>query len=185
MNADGSNQTRLTNNPSGDSDPAWQPVPFTCPAGKYNNGTSCVDADPGHYVPTAGATEQIPCAAGTYQPASGATSCIQASAGNFVAATGSVAQTPCPAGTYQPASGATSCLAADPGNFVSITGATQQTQCPVGMYQPISGQTSCLAAAPVTTYSPQVPSARLTVLLAATSHSAVRPVAFWLMQGIL
>ena len=40
-----------------------------CPAGQYDDGTGCVPADPGYYVPVAGATEQTPCPAGKFQPA--------------------------------------------------------------------------------------------------------------------
>lgn len=31
-----------------------------CPSGQYDNGTGCVDASPGYYVPVAGATSQMP-----------------------------------------------------------------------------------------------------------------------------
>jgi hypothetical protein len=47
-----------------------------CTAGNYWNGTACVNADPGHYVPAAEATSEISCVYGmTYQPLYGQTSC--------------------------------------------------------------------------------------------------------------
>ena len=107
---------------------AFEVQSLSCPAGQYNNGTSCVDAAPGHHVPNAGATEQIPCAEGRYQPNSGAISCIAASPGNYVDTQGATAQTQCAVGTYQANTGASSCILADAGYFVGATEAIAQTQ---------------------------------------------------------
>jgi hypothetical protein len=73
-------------------------APVSCPAGQYNNGSGCVDANPGYYVPVPGAAEQTPCAPGTYQPNAGSVSCILAEAGHYVAVTGAVMQIDCSAG---------------------------------------------------------------------------------------
>jgi len=107
--------------------------PSECEAGQYSKDSTdniCVDAEPGYYVPLAGATEQIACPLGTYQPAHGATNCNPAAPGHFVDTTAAVAQTACAPGTYQPFAGAISCLLADPGYFVDTFAATQQTMCP-------------------------------------------------------
>ncbi len=59
----------------------------SCSAGNYeDSGGTCVPASAGHYVPSAGATSQIACAWGTYQPNTGQTSCIDSTAGYYVAA---------------------------------------------------------------------------------------------------
>jgi hypothetical protein len=123
-----------------------------CPAGQYNDGTGCVNADPGHYVDTSGATAQTPCPAGFYQPNSGATSCLAAAAGNFVATEGATAQTPCAVGTYQTNSGADSCLQALPGYYVPTTGATAQTLCPSGTTS-VAGASACTPISPSFTFS--------------------------------
>ncbi|QQS31614.1 MAG: carboxypeptidase regulatory-like domain-containing protein [Acidobacteriota bacterium] len=123
-------------------------VPPVCPAGSWYNGTSCVAASPGFFVPTSGATSQTPCSAGTYQPNSGSTSCLFAPAGTFVSTTAATSPTLCSAGTFQPNVGQASCILAPAGTFVSTTGATAPTQCPSGRYQPNTGQTSCILASP-------------------------------------
>jgi alpha-tubulin suppressor-like RCC1 family protein len=119
-----------------------------CAPGNYSPGgfEPCIAATAGSYVPTAGATAQIACPLGKYQPSIGAASCIDASIGNFVDGTGRTMQTPCAAGSYQPATGQTSCTPASGGHFVSATGAALQTPCAAGSYQPTSAQASCLPA---------------------------------------
>lgn len=113
-----------------------------CPAGQYDDGNGCVPADPGYYVPVAGATEQTPCPVGTFQPASGATSCDPAEPGHFVDTTGSAAQTECALGTYQPSYGSNSCILGSPGYYVDTTGATEQIMCPTG-YTSEAGASAC------------------------------------------
>ena len=50
-----------------------------------------------------------PCAAGSYNSATGHTPCTPAPAGSYDAGTGNASPTPCPAGTYSPTRGASSC----------------------------------------------------------------------------
>lgn len=148
MDPDGSDLIRITNNADSDISPSWSAVPIVCPAGKYNNGSGCVDADPGYFVATAGATEQTACAEGTYQPLAGQVGCIVAQPGHFVADTAAIAQTPCEPGKYQSGAGASSCLLAPAGSFVSGSAATAETLCSPGTYQPLEGAISCIAADP-------------------------------------
>jgi len=148
MDPDGSDLIRITNNTDSDLGTSWGVVPIVCPAGKYNNGSGCVDADPGYFVATAGATEQTPCPVGRYQPLAGQVGCFAAQAGNFVANTASIAQTPCEAGKYQPGTGASECLLAPAGSFVSDPGTIAATLCSAGTYQPLEGAISCMAASP-------------------------------------
>ncbi|MBK6725360.1 MAG: VCBS repeat-containing protein [Acidobacteria bacterium] len=117
-----------------------------CAAGTYFNGSACVAADPGFYVPTSGQTSQTPCAAGTFQPDPGSVSCNQATAGNYVPAPQATAQIACAVGTYQPGAGAQACLQADAGSFVAIEGSASQSPCLAGTYQPNPGQSSCMNA---------------------------------------
>ena len=117
-----------------------------CPAGQYDNGSGCVDADPGYYVDVAGATSETPCPVGYYQDQAGETSCKPAPAGSYVSTTGAASATLCLVGTYQDQIGATSCNPAPAGSYVSTTGATLATLCPVGTYQDQTGQTSCKPA---------------------------------------
>jgi hypothetical protein len=115
-----------------------------CAAGQYDNGTGCVDADPGYYVDVAGATSETPCPVGYYQDQAGAISCKPAPAGSYVSATGATTATLCPAGKYQPDAGQTSCIPADPGYYVPVSGAIEQIMCPVG-YTSEAGATECTA----------------------------------------
>jgi hypothetical protein len=125
--------------------------PGECQAGQYSNestGLLCVDADPGHYVPEANATEQIACPPGMYQLASGATSCLVAEAGHFVDTTAAVAQTACSPGYYQPYSGQTSCLAAPLGRYVPTAGAISASLCLEGTFSDVEAAVSCQLAQP-------------------------------------
>ena len=119
--------------------------PELCSPGTYNNGSGCVDAAPGYYVPVAGATSQTPCALGTYQPNAGAVSCIAAEPGHYVDVTAAVMQIDCLPGSYQPNSGATSCILADPGFFVPDPAAIEQYLCQRGTTSP-AGATACTSA---------------------------------------
>ena len=122
--------------------------PVECPAGQYDNGSGCVDAAPGHYVPEANATEQSACLLGRYQPSSGATSCLVADPGHFVDTTAAVAQTACSPGFYQPNSGQTSCLAAPPGRYVPTAGAISASLCLEGTFSDVEAAVSCQPAQP-------------------------------------
>jgi hypothetical protein len=101
-----------------------------CSPGTYDNGSGCVDASPGYYVPVAGATSQTPCDVGYYQPNAGAVSCIAAEAGHFVDVTAAAMQIDCLPGSYQPNSGATSCILAEAGFYVPESAAIEQFLCP-------------------------------------------------------
>lgn len=81
-----------------------------CEAGNYSNtgGVPCTPAQPGRYVPTTGATIDIPCVAGTYQPNFGSNTCIAAIAGFYVDSSAATAPTPCLAG-YTSTPSALSC----------------------------------------------------------------------------
>jgi hypothetical protein len=116
-----------------------------CPAGQFDNGSGCVDASPGYYVPAPGATEQTPCAPGMYQPNAGSVSCIPASPGHYVDVTAAAMPIDCLPGSYQPNSSATSCLLADAGFFVSETAAIEQFVCPRGTTS-LAGATDCTLA---------------------------------------
>jgi hypothetical protein len=106
-------------------------VASTCGLGFYDpaNGSACVAADPGSYVPNPGATAQI-----------------QADPGFFVPNSGSSAQIQAQPGSYVPNTGASVAFSADPGFFVPNAGATVQQEAPIGFYVPTSG---AAAATPV------------------------------------
>jgi hypothetical protein len=133
-----------------DSDPTRTPQP-KCLAGQYGNestGYVCVDAEPGYYVPEAGATAQIACSPGYYQPYSGQISCLAAPLGTYVPTAAAISATPCSEGTFSDVEAAVSCQLAQPGHYVNFQGAAGQTACSPGYYQPNFGATICLAADP-------------------------------------
>jgi hypothetical protein len=115
---------------------------INCAAGSYDNGTTCVNADPGYYVASTGATSQTPCEIGFYQPNSGSTSCIPADPGKYAPTTGMIVATNCALGSYQPNAGSSSCILASPGYFVDTISAVAQTLCPVG-YTSLAGAVFC------------------------------------------
>ncbi len=119
-----------------------------CSPGSYDNGSGCVAADPGYYVPEAGATAQIACSPGFYQPNSEQISCLTAPLGRYVPTAGALSASLCLEGTYSDVEAAVSCQPAQPGYYVDFQGAAEQTACEPGFYQPFSGATSCLAADP-------------------------------------
>ncbi|MBL8512887.1 MAG: ExeM/NucH family extracellular endonuclease, partial [Betaproteobacteria bacterium] len=121
-----------------------------CFPGTYSmsGNEPCTAASPGKFVSGAGATIQIDCAQGTYQPMSGATACLPATPGNFVGMTGSSTQSPCAPGTYSNASGASQCTPASPGSFVGTGGAIAQVPCDPGKFSSSSGAISCDPASP-------------------------------------
>lgn len=137
--------------PGSDSLSDCMPVVPDCLAGSYLSGNVCVAASPGYFVADGGATEQVACPAGAYQPDSGQTFCLDADPGHFVDQVGQVQQTACPVGTYQPDSGQDFCLASPAGSFVSVTGSIAATLCPLGTYQDETGQAACNQA-PAGTY---------------------------------
>lgn len=70
-----------------------------CQPGRYDNGTICKAADPGHHVATSGSTSQTACTPGYYQPLSGQSSSTAANPGYYVPGPAATAQQQCPAGT--------------------------------------------------------------------------------------
>lgn len=115
---------------------------LSCAPGSYDDGSSCVPADTGYYVPVADATEQTPCPIGRFQSNTGSVACSNAEAGHFVDVIGSAVQYACAPGFYQPSENAISCLMASPGYYVDTDGATEQIMCAAG-YTSEAGATSC------------------------------------------
>ncbi len=102
----------------------------------------CMDAPPGSFVATEGATEATPCDPGFFQPDAGQTACLAAPAGRFVAEAGAEFATDCALGTFQPDTGQTACLLAPFGFYVDFTGAAAATVCPEGLTTQMAGSTS-------------------------------------------
>ena len=127
----------------------FDPSPYGCIAGTWINISTgdCAATDQGYYTDQPQMYYQIPCANGTYQPASGQTSCLLAPAGYYVDYEAAVEATPCPAGEYQPTEGQTSCLETIVGHYTT-GGDANPIPCAPGSYQPASGQSECILADP-------------------------------------
>ncbi|MEM8558763.1 MAG: Ig-like domain-containing protein, partial [Bacteroidota bacterium] len=85
-----------------------------CPLGKFQpleGQTSCLDADPGNFVPAEEAIAQSPCELGTFQPEAGQSMCLPAPVGSYVDMEEAASATSCPAGTTTSGEGATSASA--------------------------------------------------------------------------
>ena len=76
-----------------------------CQPGYFDTAATwaCAPAGAGYYVDTVGASAQLPCQPGNYQPNSAAVSCLQADAGYYATGPAATAQTACPDGTTSPA----------------------------------------------------------------------------------
>ena len=108
-----------------------------------SNQTFCLQATPGHYVPTGSSANQTPCDAGSYQPSYGSTECINSSGGHYVDSPGSTSETPCPAGTYNPfesANSSTFCIDCRSGTLCPYKRVIRPDTVSEGNYQPSSGQ---------------------------------------------
>ena len=112
--------------------------------------SSCIEANPGHFVSDSAADHQTECDVGHYQADSAQTSCIASSPGFHVPSTGSLTQITCWVGSFQPSYGQSTCIDADPGHYVlpNSSPTTSQIECPLGKYQPDYAQTSCISASP-------------------------------------
>ena len=69
---------------------------------------SCTPSTMGHYVNTIGATTEVACSTGQFQPNANSTTCIDAPAGSYVDLTGQSTHIPCPANTWTSGKGSTS-----------------------------------------------------------------------------
>jgi hypothetical protein len=106
------------------------PKPY-CTAGNYLVGTTCTTCPAGHFcLGESWTSVAVPCAAGTYQTATGQSTCSTCTQGNFCANGGSAisAMTPCPEGSYCPSGGMTAAIACSPGFYTIGTGQLAQVR---------------------------------------------------------
>jgi hypothetical protein len=99
-------------------------IASTCSAGSFDpaDGSNCGLADPGFFVPNAGASQQT-----------------QASPGFFVSNSGASQQIAAPAGFFVTSAGATQATPAQPGFYVPTAGSSQQTAVSGGFYTAAPG----------------------------------------------
>ncbi len=144
-----------------------------CPIGTYGplptvqgELDACLVAEAGWHVPVPGSTAPSPCHDGNYSLIGGLGSCMTTGPGFYVPADGEghTAKLPCHNGTYQPSSGQAGCLTADPGHYVPDDALphTDQIGCDAGTYQNLTGQVACVVA-PAGYYVP--PNDRTTLLV--------------------
>ena len=101
-------------------------------AGQIGDGTSSNRDSPANIDLGHGSKEQLPCAAGSYQPDPSQTMCILADRGFMVPLTGQTSQTGCFAGYYSSLRGQSACTPASRGFYVPEVQSTSQTPCPDG-----------------------------------------------------
>jgi hypothetical protein len=123
-------------------------IASTCSVGFYDpiNGSNCIPAPLGRYVPVAGAT-----------------SALSAEPGTFVASTGQSEPTLAPPGRYAPFSEMTEALLAPVGYYVPNAGASSAFQAPAGTYAPTEGMTAP-EPSPVGYYVPTAGSGQATAV---------------------
>jgi hypothetical protein len=112
--------------------------------------SAALSASPGFFVATQGASVATPAPAGAYVPTSAATAATLASPGHFVATTGASAQTAAPVGSYVATAGASAATLAEPGSYVDTIGATSATLAGLGTFVPTAGSSAALMASPGT-----------------------------------
>ncbi len=106
----------------------------------------CIPAQPGRYVPTAGATASTAAPAGSFVNTTGASAATLAPVGTFVATSGQSAATLASPGSFVSTTGATTATLASPGTFVSTSGATVATQASPGTFVANAGQAEATLA---------------------------------------
>lgn len=122
-----------------------------CARGYYSTSgeAPCKAAEPGYWVGSVGATSQIACEAGTYNPYDAAVSCLPAPEGRYAPAASAFAIL-CPAGTHDPhefSTTAAACAADALGTWSGV-GAAQATLCEAGTFAPNPESFICEAATP-------------------------------------
>ena len=121
-----------------------------CPYGTFSeevNATSCMPSDPGYRASDViGATSQVRCEPGTYQPYERSVECLDAPQGTYVATSGATEYLPCSDGTYTNIVGQSRCSTPEPGFLVNAAG-TRLIRCTAGTYAE-SGATRCTPADP-------------------------------------
>lgn len=120
----------------------------TCTAGYYDpdDGSNCIRAPQGSYVPLAGATAAILAQPGTFVGVTGATAPTPASPGTYVSAAGASNASLTPPGTYIAVSGASAPTPTPVGTYTDRFRQTAPKPAPIGYYVPSTGQTSARAA---------------------------------------
>jgi hypothetical protein len=109
-------------------------LPSPCPAGSFSGtgNAPCTLAALGRFVPTTGATSELPCPPGSFSSTTGAVSCTPAAAGSFVPTSGASTQQLCGAGSFAAVQGLTVCALAAANFYVPLAGAVSQIPCPLG-----------------------------------------------------
>jgi hypothetical protein len=105
----------------------------------------CQPCAAGFYQPNTGASACLRCSPGEYSLSnpSGITACSPSPAGSFVASDGAFQFTACPSGTYQPSTGSSFCISCNPGTAQASTGTLSCPSCGAGTYSSSAGQAVC------------------------------------------
>ena len=136
-----------------------------CSAGTYLSGSSCVAASPGYFVAAPGATKQVECPDGAYQPSAGQGSCLTAAPGSYVGAPAQTESAPCAVDSFTALAGAASCTPCPVGK--TTLGKVGSTGCVSSkVIESVSSGGLCVGDGTLTlTYCPSTGIPQLTVTL--------------------
>ena len=119
---------------------------YSCGAGQYGSGDSCVSCPVGKYQDGTGATSCKLCEAGRFQPhmrGASASSCKACGAGLYNDRRGQASCKSCAKGTHSREPGRSECEACAAGSFADAAGMSSCTSCEKGRYNPFPGRESC------------------------------------------
>ena len=123
-----------------------------CSAGSYSNGSAqgstCESCAAGRFQPQSGATACLDCAADGVAPDTGATVCAACGTGAAPMNGSHVACASCVPGNYQPSRAAANCIACERGSFAASDGATTCASCAPGSFTNATRASTC-ASCPV------------------------------------
>lgn len=109
-----------------------------CPVGTYSSASSLYSSG-----------QCLQCAAGTYEPVTGATACVNCSVGTYSPGASNTACLACSPGTYLTGSGFSACLLCTAGKFLTAQ-ALNCTLCSPGTWQSAVGSSVCVLCGPGT-----------------------------------
>ncbi len=154
-------------------------IASTCSVGFYDpaNGSDCIAAPLGRFVPVAGATTAFLAEPGTFVANTGQSDATLAPPGRYAPFSEMTEALPAPVGYYVPNAGATSAFEAPAGTYAPVEGMIAPEQAPLGYYVPTAGASEATAVssgfyAPVTGLTQQLPAGGIAAPLTAALQAS-------------
>ncbi len=151
----------------------------TCSVGYYDplNGSNCIPAPIGSFVPSAGATAAIQAERGTFVSETGQSEATLAPPGRYAPDQGMSEALLAPVGYYVPSAGSTAAIQAPAGTYAPFEGMLAPEPSPVGYYVPVEGSSEATAVstgfyAPIVGLKQQIPAGGIAAPLTAALQAS-------------